>query len=85
MAAADASTAADGEVIDTDPTSDIDDAPTDEPFGGAQPRPSRTFRAPRFDLPVPDATMSAPPERGRARPSGRDIPGRADRGTGRGL
>jgi type II secretory pathway pseudopilin PulG len=84
-AAADASTAADGEVIDTDPTSDIDDAPTDEPFGGAQPRPSRTFRAPRFDLPVPDATMSAPPERGRARPSGRDIPGRADRGTGRGL
>ena len=71
----------DGEVIDTDPTSDIDDAPTDEPFGGAQPRPSRTFRAPRFDLPVPDATMSAPPERGRARPSGRDIPGR---GTGRG-
>jgi type II secretory pathway pseudopilin PulG len=68
--------------IDAGRTSDIDDAPTNQPFGGARPRPSRTFRSPRFDLPAPGATMSAPPERGRARPSGRDIP---RRGTDGGL
>jgi hypothetical protein len=40
------------------------------------PRPtSRLNPSSRFDLPAENATMNAPPARGRVRPSGRDVGG----------